>query len=209
EMAADIDSMLAMIERVHPDPYIVVSRDSMRRARNVVVARLPDSSSRMAAWQSYARLVAMIGDGHTSVQAPGDEILRFVRRGGLIFPTRTAATDSGTVTVTAYRFGDTLLRRGDQLVAVNELPIDSLLRSFAGEIGGETERWRELVAAQQFESLLLLNDVRPPFTAQVRSSGAAAPRRLSVRAIGRHSLVAARLRAPATPAARVASGNFT
>jgi len=208
-LATDIDSMFAMIERVHPNPYTVVTRDSVRRARDAIVAALPDSATSLTAWSSYARLVALIGDGHTSVQMPGQEINRFLGRGGQIFPTRTTATSGGALTVTAYRFGDTLLRRGDELVSVNERPVDSLLRVFATEIGGETERWREAVAAQQFESFLLLNDVRPPFTAQVRSSGDATPRRLSVRAIGRDSLVAASLRASATAAARSPSGNVT
>src|SRR5262249_39408599 len=66
-LIADIDTMFAIIERVHPDPYTVVSRDSMRRARDAVTAALPDSMSRLAAWSSYARLVALIGDGHTNV----------------------------------------------------------------------------------------------------------------------------------------------
>src|SRR5262249_21117918 len=99
--------------------------------------------------------------------------------------------------------------RGDELVSVNDRPVDSLLRAFATEIAGETERWREAVAAQQFESLLLLNDVRPPFTVQVRSSGDAVPRRLSIRGIGRDSLVAASRRSSAAPATRMTSANFT
>jgi len=208
-LATDIDSMFAMVERVHPNPYTVVSRDSVRRARDAIVAALPDSATSLTAWSSYARLVALIGDGHTSVQMPGQDINRFMRRGGQMFPTRTTATAGGALTVTTYRFGDSLLRRGDQLVSVNDRPVDSLLRAFATEIGGETQRWREAVAAQQFESLLLLNDVRPPFTAQVRSSGDATPRRLSVRAIGRDSLVAASLRASAASAPRMTSANFT
>jgi hypothetical protein len=208
-LAADIDSMLAMIERVHPNPYTVVSRDSVRRARDAIVAKLPDSSSRMSAWSSYARLVAMIGDGHTSAQAPGEEIIRYITRGGLMLPTRTTATESGSVTVTTYRSSDTLLRRGDQIVSINDRPVDSLLRVFAGEIGGETERWREQVAAGQFESLLLLNDIRAPYTVDVRSAGSAAPRRLAVPGVNRDSIIAANRRAAAAPAPRVARRNFT
>jgi hypothetical protein len=208
-IAADIDSTFATIERVHPNPYTVVSRDSVQRARDAIVAALPDSATPMAAWSSYARLVALIGDGHTSVHAPGQYINRFIGRGGQIFPTRTTTTAGGALAVTAYRFGDTLLRRGDELLSVNDRPVDSLLRAFASEIGGETERWREAVAAQQFETLLLLNDVRPPFTAEVRSSGDASPRRLSVRAIGRDSLLAANRRASVAPAPRMSSSNFT
>ena len=44
-LATDIDSMFAMIERVHPNPYTIVSRDSVRRARDAIVAALPDSAT--------------------------------------------------------------------------------------------------------------------------------------------------------------------
>jgi Peptidase family S41 len=197
-LAADIDSMLAVIERVHPNPYTVVSRDSLRRSRDAIVARFPDSTSRFAVWPSYARLVAMIGDGHTNVSAPGEEIIRFISRGGLMLPTRTAAADFGSVTVTAYRSSDSLLRRGDQIFAVNDHPVDSLLRVFAGEIGGESERWRENVAASQFESLLLLNGLRAPYALDVRESAAGAPRRVEVRGASRDSLVASDRRSAAS-----------
>jgi peptidase S41-like protein len=207
-LAADIDSMLAMIERVHPDPYTVVSRDSMRRARDATVSALPDSTTRMDIWPAYARLVALIGDGHTNVLPPGEEILGFVALGGLVMPTRSAATDSGSVTVTTYRSGDALLHRGDELVAVNERSVDSLLGVFAAEIGGESPRWRRSSAARQFESLLLVNGVRAPYTVDVRVAGSATPRRLTVPGAGRDSLVAADRRARAS-APTVTSSGFT
>jgi C-terminal processing protease CtpA/Prc len=54
--------------------------------------------------------------------------------------------------------------------------------------------------------LLLLNGIRSPFTAQVRSSGDAAPRRLSVRGVDRNGIVAANQRASA---ATPRTANFT
>src|SRR5262249_35050664 len=150
--------------RVHPNPYTVVSRDSVRAARSAIVAQLPDSSTRMAAWPSIARLAAMLGDGHTSVASPTDIILAYMGRGGVMFPVRTTLTTSGALAVTSYVFDDSLLRRGDELLAINGHRTDSLLQVFAGEIGGETERWREQVAAQQFESMLLVNGIRAPYT---------------------------------------------
>ena len=39
ELASDLDSMLAMIERVHPNPYLVVTQDSLRRVRDAIVVR--------------------------------------------------------------------------------------------------------------------------------------------------------------------------
>jgi C-terminal processing protease CtpA/Prc len=126
-----------------------------------------------------------------------------------MFPTRTIAGDSGSVTVATYRFGDSLLRRGDQIVAVNDRPVDSLLRVFAAEIGGETQRWREQVAARQFETFLLLNDIRAPFTVEVRSSRAAETRRIAVRGIGRDSMAAADRRASAAAASQTTARNFT
>lgn len=203
-LVADLDSMLAMIERVHPNPYTVVSRDSVRATRNAIVARLPDSASRITVWPSFARLVAMMGDGHTDVSVPGEEVLRFMARGGVMFPVRTVAADSGRLTVSAYALGDSVLRRGDEILSVNGQSTDSLLRAFEDEVSGETVRWREQIAARQFESFLLLNGIRAPFTVVTRRSVDSDSRRVMLQGIGRDSLTAynARATARATPATR-------
>lgn len=209
EIAADLDSMLAMIERVHPNPYTVVSRDSVRAARNAIVSQLPDSSTRMAAWPSAARLSAMLGDGHTSLAPPADAILAFMGRGGTMFPARATVTATGALAVTAYLFGDSLLRRGDELLAINGRRTDSLIRLFAAEVGGETERWREQVAASQLESFLLVNGIRAPYSVEVRSSASATSRTITLRGIGRDSLVAYNGRVAAARAAATTSRNFS
>lgn len=208
-LVADLDSMLASVERVHPNPYTVVSREAVRDARDAIVSQLPDSADRLTAWPSFARLVAMLGDGHTDVAPPSEDILGFMAFGGAMFPVRTTIAASGALTVTAYVFGDSVLRRGDEIVAVNGHRTDSLLRVFAGQIGGETERWREQVAARQLETFLLLNGIRAPFTVDVRSTQSGVLRQVSVRGVGRDTLTAYNARATAARATATTSPNFT
>ena len=210
-LVADIDSMLATVERVHPNPYTVASRDSVRTARDAIVATLPDSASRLDVWPSFARLLGMVGDGHTTVQLPSEEVRRFALDGGLMFPVRTTLSDSATLTVTAYLMGDTLLHRGDQILSVNGHATDSLLRTFARELGGETERWREQVVARQFETYLLLNGIHPPFSVEVRSPrDEAATRRMTIQGISQDSLAAiVRRGSGSAPRATVGSPNFS
>jgi C-terminal processing protease CtpA/Prc len=209
ELAADLDSMLAMVERVHPNPYTMVSRDSARALRNAIVAQLPDSANRMTAWPSFARLVASLGDGHTDVQLPSEQILGYMGRGGVMFPVRTTMTASGALTVTSYLFGDSLLRRGDEILSINGHRVDSLLHEFANEIGGETERWREQVAAQQFESFLLVNGIRAPYMIEARSSQSGGVRNATLRGIGRDSLVAYNARVAAARTTATPARNFS
>lgn len=210
-LVADIDSMLATIERVHPNPYSVVSRDSVRAMRNAIAARFPDSASRLDAWPSFARLVAALGDGHTTVQLPGEELTRFRQNGGLTFPVRATLSDSATLTVSTYLFDDSLVHRGEQIAAINGHPVDWLLRAFAGEVGGESERWREQVVARQLETYLVLNSVHAPYTLELRSPrGDAPPRVVAVPGIGVDGLAAIiRRGAAAVPRPTVGARNFT
>lgn len=209
-VAADIDSMLAIIERVHPNPYTVVSRDSLRAVRNALVTRLPDSASRVDVWPSFARLVALLGDGHTNVEVPSEEVFGLLARGGVIFPMRTIAADAGRLTVATYLPGDSLLRRGDEILGVNGYATDSLLRTFTEEIGGETTRWREQVAARQLESFLVMNRIRAPFSVVARAAVQSDSRQLTLQGISRDSLEASNRRATArATAASTTSRNFS
>ena len=191
-LIADLDSMLATIERVHPNPYTVVSRDSVRAARDAIVAQLPDSADaddhRGRRSPASPRCSAT---ATPSVAPPSDEVLGFMAFGGADVsrsddrsPTRRRSPSRRTCSATR------LLRRGDEIVAVNGHRADSLLRVFAAEIGGETERWREQVAARQFETFLLLNGIRAPFTVDVRASQLGGTSQVALRGIGRDSLMA-------------------
>jgi C-terminal processing protease CtpA/Prc len=168
-IVADLDSLLATIERVHPNPYTVVSRDSVRRLRDRFVAALPDTLSRATAWPAYARIVASFGDGHTNLYPPGEELAHWDANGGLTFPVSVAVNDLGGLTTNAYWRTDSLIHRGDAILGVNGRSADSLFHLFGDEISGESDAFRKRQMAGVFGTYLWYNDIRSPFTLDVRS----------------------------------------
>jgi hypothetical protein len=179
-IVADFDSMFATIERVHPNPYTVISRDSVRRLRNAFVASLPDTLTRVVAWPGYARIVAALGDGHTNLYPPNQEITEWDAHGGLTFPISVAVDEHGGMATTAYWRDDRLIRRGDAILSINGRSTDALLHLLHDEISGVSDEFRKLVAVQQLGTYLWYNDIRSPFTLDVRSAPDSATRHVTI-----------------------------
>ena len=188
-IVADVDDMLATLERVHPDLHSRVSRDSTRRMRDAFVASLPESAPRAGVWPEMARIVAAFGDGHTALGPPPEELDRFSIAGGLIFPAGVALGAAKSLTVTGYFGSDSALARGDEILAISGTSVDSLLRLFRAEISGETDTWRDYIALNQFGNYLWYNGIRAPYRVEVRASNGQT-RGVSVRGERRDSVFA-------------------
>ena len=62
--AADVDTLVASIRRIHPDPYRLYQPSAWDSVAAVVKSRLQSLSPHAAAFETQ-RLLAMAGDGHT------------------------------------------------------------------------------------------------------------------------------------------------
>ena len=62
--AADVDTLIASIRRIHPNPHRVFRPSAFDSVAAAVKARLPSLSPHAAALETQ-RLLAMVGDGHT------------------------------------------------------------------------------------------------------------------------------------------------
>jgi hypothetical protein len=170
EVAADLDALFTTFEHVHPDLYSVVPRDSMARRRTAFLAALPDSVRRDELFPELARLVALIGDGHTGVFGSGDARRRYLAAGGRTFPISLDVDEDDALRVAGAIGGlPAGIHRGDRLLAINGHDADSLLRDFMLEMSGETTWWRARSAAQSFGGLLWPNHIEAPFTLTVRA----------------------------------------
>jgi C-terminal processing protease CtpA/Prc len=200
--------MLVTIEHVHPDPYAVVSRDSVRRLRDALLTEVPETTTRVAVWPAYARLVAALGDSHTNLYPPPEEIARYTANQGTIFPADLSLDEMGKLRVSSYWPDDSLIHRGDAITRVNGRPVDSLLHAFVDEISGESVASRRGTATEAFSTFLWYNGVRPPYTIEIQSSGDAATKRVVSDGITADGIRARRRRAQQVAVGPVAP-NFT
>src|SRR5215468_6221839 len=168
EIAADLDMMFTTFEHVHPDLYTVSGADSLARARAAFVRSLPDSATRDEFYLGFARLVSLIGDGHTTIGSPVQERQEYMKRGGRLLPIGFEVDDSNALRITGAIGGlPPGIRRGDRLLSVNGRNADSLLQTYMLETSGETARWKARIAAQSYSSSLLMHGLVPPNTLEL------------------------------------------
>jgi hypothetical protein len=121
---ADLHTLAQQLPARHVDPFLHVSRDSFEHA----VARLDAAIPRLPEHRlvlELGRLVAMIGDGHTSF-FPGDQnVVPFDHA----YPLRLYAFEDGVHVIAAAQGLDHLV--GRRLVGLGRLPVDSVLAVIA------------------------------------------------------------------------------
>jgi hypothetical protein len=65
DVASDLDTMVQMLERVHPNPYHSLTSDEFRSAVETCKGKLPERVSNVEFKKMVARLLAKTGDAHT------------------------------------------------------------------------------------------------------------------------------------------------
>jgi len=170
EAGAELDAMMAIVEEVHPDPYTVVSRDSLRHVRDALVAAFPGSVDRVTFAIAAQRLLALVGDGHTSVYPPQDELNAFLASGGRTLPFGVTVTAGGLAVSTSL---DPAVHAGDLPLRINDHSTDSLARIFGQEIPAELDAWRAARIAGSFALRLWSHGIRAPFTVTLRDAAGA------------------------------------
>src|SRR5262249_37604550 len=133
----DVDTMMHTLEDVHPDLYAERPRDSVAAARQRIVASFPATMTRSELWIRLAPLLASLGDGHTSVYMPQEELARSLAAGTRLFPPQVAQDDAGHLVVVAAVARNVDIRSGDRIVSINGLDADSLVHAWTNEVSGE------------------------------------------------------------------------
>jgi hypothetical protein len=161
---AETDTMLRIMEDVHPDLYASWPKDSVHAARARMAATLPETLSRADWWLRLSSFVARFGDGHTNIGYPSDEVARAEGREQL-FPSTVGVDASGHLrVVNPFEPG---LARGDRVVALNNLNVDSLVNAWSNDVSGESPAFRATVVAIRFRDLVFLRGLRTPWTIDV------------------------------------------
>ena len=178
ELAADVDDYFAIIEEVHPDPYTVVSRSEVARRRAELVAGLDRPLTRAEFQPRVAELVAVLGDGNTSLALPWPEWWRYVAGPEGCFPldlewTPPVLTDARPMlvvrrTAVVTEGGD--LAPGARVLLIGSRDAVELLQLFLSRQSGETEAFRAGSVEYALPLHLWLEGLWPPFALRVASA---------------------------------------
>lgn len=145
---AAMDSVFTWIERRHPAPYQHRSRLSVERERRGVARAMPDSVDRWWMANQLASMVASLKDesmrvNNYSVVAANEA--NATSGAPVLFPADIDWVEDAPVVVS----GRQGLWKGDRLISVNGLSVDSLIRDASNVFAG-TAAARLQAAAQMF-----------------------------------------------------------
>lgn len=140
-LRSDLDSMLATMERVHPNLYAYTPDSVIRTRAREVREEIDAPMDRLAFYRIASRLNELFVDGHTHLRVPDPEWRAFVAQGGTVFPWPVRIVD-GALTV-----GEPDAPTDVRILSIDGIPageiVDRLLSSRSGETRELKERFLE------------------------------------------------------------------
>ena len=146
---ADLEALIAGVEREHPAPYAKTPKAELDRA----VAALSDSIPRLPAHRiiaGFGRLLALIGDGHTSLS------LYFARGVDFhVLPVRLGVYDDGIYVEAADRNYAELV--GGRILTIGGVDAADALRRVTPLISRDNDNWIATVAPHLLNRIEILH----------------------------------------------------
>jgi len=175
----DLEFLVRLLDRVHPDPYRIHPREAVEAERVRVAETMPASLTKSDLCLRLSRVLAVLDDGHTEI-ACENLMLSEWRRASRAAPSHTQRVlrfapfirldDQQHLTV-GWHNGAPGVDPGDRIVRVNGQDADALLAAWASEISHDTDAGRRAQVARRFRVYLALHGIGAPYRLTVVPPG--------------------------------------
>lgn len=155
------------IDRIHPDPGLFTSRETLRKAYDKIGAQFRQPMTRDQAWRALATLNPLFADAHMFVVQPDwKELARaHLAAGGTLFPFEVQVSESGEMAIRAELDGSSSPLAGMRIEQINGVPASHVAQELLALTAGDTpalranvlsrrtwfEYWRTYGAPRQFD----------------------------------------------------------
>jgi hypothetical protein len=166
----DLRFMQAEIARIHPDPGLFVSRESLRLAYDRLDAQLAQPMDRDGAWRAFATLNPVFADAHMFVTQPDWRAATraHLAAGGRLFPYEVQVDPPGVMTIRAEQGGGASRFAGMRIERINGVPAARVAGDLLALMAGDTPAlqahllsrrmwlyyWKTFGAPERFELVL-------------------------------------------------------
>jgi hypothetical protein len=149
----DIDSLYVMVNDVHPNMFANIPMANFEKELGMIKQQVRDSMSRLGFYTVVAPLLEKIGDGHTSLVFPTNELQNPVVK---LFPfsVRIRFNDSATIIRTDHSLIDNGIPSGAEIVSINGKKTDSLVGKMFCFLSGEKLFFKAAYLEYMFTPLL-------------------------------------------------------
>ncbi|WP_288378569.1 S41 family peptidase [uncultured Massilia sp.] len=143
-LQADLRFMRAEIERIHPEPGLFVSRETLRLAYERIEERFRQPMERDAAWRTLATLNPLFADAHMFVTQPDWKAAAraHVAGGGVLFPFEVQVGANGDMIIRAELGGGASKLAGMRIARIDGVPTAQVAHELLGLMAGDTPALR-------------------------------------------------------------------
>ncbi len=176
ELKEDLSFLFNTFERVHPNLYCIVSKNTIDSIlKEIAVNELNRSLTAIEFWRIVAPVVALLGDGHTTFQLPWLLRKKYLDDGGLIIPFEIFIDGDNLKVKTNYT-NDTTLSFNSKIISINKIPANEIINTMVKYQSGEKVAFRKTVVSKTFKPLLwAIYDFRGDFNVEYISNMDNAP----------------------------------
>ncbi len=136
EILADLDTLVATFEKIHPKPYRFLDQIQLNSSLDSIKENLGDSSTRIQFWRVVDKLICTYNDAHS--YADDSYVLSdYIKNGGLFFPL-AAEIDNGKIRVTNHENFEQILPHGTEIQKINGNTTQELIRDLTNHSNKET-----------------------------------------------------------------------
>lgn len=151
QAAFDLNALIYGLSEIHPDPFSVCRQTDFFRAVNHAIETLPDSISTTDLYRTAAPIVAMIGDGHTNLVFPFNDLFT---AGLKRMPLRVnVVSDKSIICRTSP---DSIIPSGARIISINGVSAEAMVNAMLPYVAGEKEAFKIARADKVFPALYQL-----------------------------------------------------
>lgn len=133
----DLDALKYALSQIHPDIYSVVGQEKLLTAFNDAKRSLPDSLTTIDLYRIAAPLVSMIGDGHTCLGVPYNDLFtKELKRLPL------SVTPEIDMSLTARSSLDSIIPAGSKILSINDITASDMLDAMLPFVSGERRHFK-------------------------------------------------------------------
>jgi len=153
KLIADIDSLYASINEIHVDMFANISKEKFEKEIAQIKLQLKDSMTSIDFYNNLAPLVEKLGDGHTSLVFPTEEIKRNSIK---LFPLSVDIDykDSSATVVNDYSESNIQIPVDAKILSINNKKISTIVGVMFHYISGERTFFKAEELKFQFTPLL-------------------------------------------------------
>ncbi len=141
EIKADLEYLRSTMEAAHYDFYALTNKVKMDSVYARTMNSIEDSLTKMQIFRLFQPYVAMSKMSHCSMYWPSNEYGNYIERGGIVFPLNFYF-NKNKVLVKANFSGNSLIEKDDEIISLNNEPIDKVLKEIYRYIPGPTNYYK-------------------------------------------------------------------